>query len=142
METSETDPPCSLPFRLAAYGLLGLYWIGLFTLTHIPRLTPPPELPINDKLSHFLGYGLLTVLFMMARATSVPLRAAVYLQTFVILAVYGIFDELSQILAGRSCELMDWVADLAGIACGLVGIAVISALWQYSRKQRTCEPTI
>ena len=38
--------------------LTALYWLALFTGTHIPAPKLPP-IRINDKTIHFVGYGLL-----------------------------------------------------------------------------------
>ena len=125
MEITETAPPSTRVVRRIAYGVLGLYWLTLFVLTHVPRLPTPPEMLKSDKVGHFLAYGLLTVLFMTARATKVELRRVDYFKAFFILGVYGAFDELSQIPVGRSAELLDWCADLTGIGLGLLGFAIL-----------------
>ena len=48
-----------------------------------------------------------------------------------LLAVVGAFDEITQPLVGRDCELLDWCADVVGAVVGsgaVVGIAWLRRL--------------
>jgi VanZ family protein len=39
----------------------------------------------------------------------------------VIIAVYGVLDELhQQLIPGRSCDINDWIADMIGVSIGLI----------------------
>jgi VanZ family protein len=38
---------------------------------------------------------------------------------WLVLACYGAFDELTQLLVNRNADVMDWLADIAGSALGL-----------------------
>jgi VanZ family protein len=118
MASDESQPDRSSPWRRAAHGLLAAYWLGIFTLTHVPRLPPPPNVPQADKVAHLLAYGVLAVLFFTARSQVRPLVRRDYVIGLLIFAVYGIADELLQIPVGRSCDAMDWVADLTGALFG------------------------
>jgi VanZ family protein len=49
-------------------------------------------------------------------------------------ASYGALDELSQLIpiVHRSCDLLDWIADMTGAA---VGLAVFASLAQFARRR-------
>jgi VanZ family protein len=49
---------------------------------------------------------------------------------FLALIGYGVLDETTQPLAGRSCELGDWLADVSGAVLGmlLMTLCVLCAL--------------
>ena len=97
------------------------FWIAIFTATHMPISTTigPPD--CGDKIAHFSGYLILAFLL----ATTWQLAGGILTRrhlVFVWLAViaYGAFDEVTQIPVGRDCEFLDWVADAAGAATGLL----------------------
>jgi len=105
-----------------------LYWMLILTLTHWPR--PPHFGPqISDRLQHFLGFGVLTSLLYMSFWASWPTKRWTAMYTVLIVLSYGVLDEWTQPLFGRSLELThrvgDWLADMAGagVAMGvLVGV--------------------
>lgn len=109
--------------------LLILYWVILLTVTHLP----PSELPkthVSDKVEHFAAYGLLTALLHLSlwpRRWSIPKLAA-----FVLLTVmaYGAFDELTQPLFNRACDLHDWYADTTGC---LIVLSVMSIAYRLTQ---------
>jgi VanZ family protein len=100
-----------------------LFWIlcflAAFTVSHLP----PPERPapplINDKLLHFAGFVALGLLTLWRRRPAARLARASLLGWYAALLAYAAADELTQPLAGRSCELGDWLADALGAAVGL-----------------------
>ena len=119
---------------------LAVYWLALFTGTHLP-IDPDIVVPGKDKMLHFVGYGGLGLLFGLTLALRssprprlrregqregasapndsharrrLPLVGAMF-----VLAIYGIFDELTQPLVGRTCDFHDWLADCGGIVIGL-----------------------
>ena len=118
MTSDESQPDRSSPWMRAAHGLLAVYWLAIFTLTHVPRLPPPPNVPQADKVVHLLAYGLLAVFFFTARSSVRPLVRRDYLIGMLIFAVYGVADELLQIPVGRTCDVLDWVADVTGALAG------------------------
>ena len=113
------------------------YWVVLFGLTHLPpdRL---PHTPGSDKLHHFLAYCLLCFILGATLWQAFPSRRRLIpLAVLLVAAVYGGFDEITQILVGRDCELNDWLADISGAA---TAGAVLYALQIYSiRRARTRE---
>jgi VanZ family protein len=119
MTSEESQPDGARPWMRAAHGLLAVYWLAIFTLTHV-RISPPSPslLPNADKIVHFVLYGLLAILFFTARSMVRPLMWRDYLIGMLIFAVYGVADELLQIPVGRTCDAMDWVADVTGALAG------------------------
>ena len=108
--------------------LLPLYWIALFTGTHLPGGEGPPVAEY-DKLAHFVGYAGLAFLvtLFLGRKTRVTLPLAA---TAVLVAVaFGIVDEATQPFVGRDTEFLDWVADLGGAVTGA------AAAWFILRKR-------
>lgn len=107
---------------LFVYFPLAVYWLALFIATSIPT-TYIPSVGVGDKFSHFFAYLLLSVLIYLTFSlqnkfdllNKFPGRL-----TILIASVYGIFDELHQMLIpGRSAEVLDWVADFLGILVGV-----------------------
>lgn len=98
------------------------YWALIFVLTHIP----PDKLPhthTSDKLQHFLAYMGLSFLLGATFSLAVPrLRRILPLLVLLVPAVYGVFDEVTQIPVGRTCDVHDWIADASGaaVAAGLL----------------------
>jgi len=99
------------------------YWLTLFILTHIPIPLLVREAGVSDKSLHFLAYLILVFLLWFAISPGKKVnwrRPAVWWILFVIVA-YGIFDEwLQGYVAGRSRDVMDFVANLAGTLTGLI----------------------
>jgi len=106
---------------------LAVYWLAMFTGTHTPIEHFENNFNHADKLLHFSAYGglafLLALNFLLRRRTGWP----VYLAALLIACCFGAFDELTQPLAGRDCELLDWVADTCGAAAGLCALAWLRA---------------
>src|SRR6187549_1352694 len=110
MDSNDAHPDRAR-FRIrAAHGLLAAYWLGIFTLTHLPQLPRVAGVPNVDKVAHLLAYGLLALLYFTARSMARPLMWRDYLIGMLVFAVYGVADELLQIPVGRTCDAMDWVA--------------------------------
>jgi VanZ family protein len=92
---------------------------------------------MSDKALHFLGFALLSCLA--CRAVRY-LRAEASATTALLggvaaSALLGGALELWQgALAYRSCELMDWVADMLGAA---LGAAATAGLWALSKRGAT-----
>jgi len=97
-----------------------LYGVLLFVATHVP---PPGAMApaANDKLLHWGAYGIFTLAVLLAwHATARGLRPRNMLLIGLAVAVYGAFDEVTQIPVGRIADVGDWCADVAGIATGVV----------------------
>ena len=113
---------------LLVYLPLIFYWILLFTLTTLPTQSMP-AVGVNDKLEHTLAYfglSFLLYLTLLFQKKSVMLKKYAMLFTLLIVLFYGVLDEVHQLLIpGRSCELLDFLADMLG---GVLGIVVIKIL--------------
>ena len=102
---------------------LVLYWLVAFLGTHIP--IPAGVIPRGgDKVLHFAGYAILASLLMGLRASRGPFGWYSVLMRWMVVALYGAFDEVTQSLVGRHADVGDWCADLIGAAFGL-GLVVL-----------------
>lgn len=111
------------------------YWILLFTLTTLPTESVP-SVGVNDKVEHLLAYFGLSFLLYLAllfQKRSIILKNYAVLFTFLVVFAYGITDEVHQLLIpGRSCELLDFLADMLG---GVIGIIVLKVLIKFYKYQ-------
>lgn len=94
--------------------LLIVIWIILATLTHVPVPQSVQEIRISDKLVHLIAYLPLGLLLPACSIRGLTKRWI----CVVVIAVYGIMDELLQIPVGRTASLYDWLADLLGTSLG------------------------
>ena len=111
--------------------LLVLYWPTLFVFAHIPVPQVVRQAGVSDKSLHFLAYLILAFLlwFAVSGGKRVNWRKAAPWRVLLTLLVYGILDEWSQsYVAGRSCDVLDFFADLAGTLTGLAVFSVLT-LW-------------
>jgi VanZ family protein len=101
--------------RIALLTVFILYWLGLFVLTHLPELPIDTAARYNDKVAHTVSYAVLMVLALVGSRHRQATTARLITMWLPILAAYAAVDELSQPIFGRSCQLTDWLADLAGL---------------------------
>jgi len=108
--------------KLRPWILLALvgYWLALFIATHIPEPESLMPQKVSDKWLHFGAYFGLAVLlsgfYSIRTNTSFKSRAII---PGAILLAYGIADELLQIPVNRTCDVLDWLADSAGVIAGV-----------------------
>ena len=120
----------SLERKIAAV-VLALYWPVLFVFAHIPVPQVVREAGVSDKNLHFLGYLVLVYLLWFAARgdEKVNWRSLGPWWILAIMALYGVFDEWSQnYVAGRTCDVQDFLADVVGTVGGLVLFSVF-AFW-------------
>jgi len=121
-------------WRRTSLAALILYWLALAVATHIPK---PPDIPLEqgDKLVHLAAYALLAFLAAVCwSAYRSPLRKRHLLVLFALLSLYAAVDELTQIPFGRQADLLDWLADTIGVACGIAAFAVVRKLmWRRTK---------
>lgn len=98
--------------------VLIVYWVCLFIGTHTPR-DSGVDLTVTDKILHFGAYLGLAFLLALAWSLRRPLAARSYAIIAILLAAYGALDELLQIPVNRTCDPLDWLADVCGVAVGL-----------------------
>lgn len=121
MTPSETfATPSAAPRRAATAwtAALIIYWVVLFAGTHFPSSGGELGPLLNvDKLVHAGAYFVLaTLLLNAARGGGDRLGRATRLSLAGVLLAYGAVDELTQPLAGRTCDFADWVANTVGVA--------------------------
>ena len=122
--------PTSLLTRCTMLSLC-LYWIALFYGTH--SKVPPGMLPENsDKVIHFFAYAGLGMLWAILRATQGAITWGNLSWMWLMLAAYGVFDELTQLLVNRNADLKDLLFDVSGAATGLIIVAF--AVWGFQSK--------
>jgi VanZ family protein len=118
-------PPLLTRLRRWTTALLVVVWLGAFAGTHVPAYGLP-SLSIGDKSAHLIGYAVLAAVFLLTlRAHDVPPARRAIL-ALLILAAYGVFDELTQPIIGRTAEFFDWLGDVGGTVIAIV-------LWELGR---------
>jgi len=110
------------------YTPLVIYWVILLILTSLPSGIAV-TVDVSDKVNHFGAYGLLSVLLFLTMNFQMKypfLKKNANWLTVLIASSYGVLDELHQMLVpGRSCEFLDWLADISG---SLLGVLIIQWL--------------
>jgi VanZ family protein len=119
--------------RWAAAALIA-YWCLIFTLTHIPVV--PTGLPAHsDKVAHLLMY--LGLGFLLAWWLHIAGRVGVrlFVTVLFIAAVYAALDELLQVPVGRTADIRDSLADVAGAIIGFACFLTTRTIMQRRQKQ-------
>lgn len=98
---------------------LTFYWLGIFTLTHLPK-SSLPAITWSDKVCHALAYSGLAFLI----AWALPVRNGRWVANLAIAValgmIYGGLDEFTQnFIPGRACEFLDFSADCLGVVLGI-----------------------
>lgn len=108
--------------------LLVLYWLSFFILAHIPVPGLVSKAGVSDKGLHFLAYLILVFLlwFTVSPDQKVVWRKAVVWWVFIVVTGYGAVDELLQGFTGRNCDVMDIIANIAGVFTGLILLSVFT----------------
>lgn len=111
----------SLRRKLIIIALL-FYWLTIFTLTHIPVPQIVCKANVSDKTLHLGAYLILVFLlwFAVSPDKKVNWNEAKVWWVFLITAGYGGLDEILQSFVGRGCDINDFLADLVGVALGLI----------------------
>lgn len=122
MRDDDSTPTSKRFRRLAsrARTLAILYFLLLFAGTHIPS-NGRVGLSHYDKYAHFGGYAILTIVVLTSwELTFGTLKARHYFAVWLAATVYGALDEWTQIPVGRTCDMNDWFADVAGALTGII----------------------
>jgi VanZ family protein len=148
LEIARTRRVATRGFRAhvpALAALCTLYLAAMATATHVPLSgVPLPEwrIPI-DKLFHFTAYaGLAFLLATLAAAIWTGTqgkrlrRLARYALVLPAVAAYGALDEITQPAVGRTADQLDWAADVAGAAFGLVLFFVVRYVLKLQAQRR------
>jgi len=108
---------------------LVFYWATLFILAHIPIPQLVRKADVSDKGLHLLAYMILS--FLLASAINpykkVNWRKATVWWVLLVIVWYGVIDEVLQgYVAGRSSDIKDFVADLAGAFTGAIFLSLFT----------------
>ncbi|TWT50328.1 VanZ like family protein [Rubripirellula amarantea] len=93
--------------------VLAVYWIGIFTGTHLPKFADfSPD--VNDKVKHFSAFfGLATLLCYVTTSPKLWKRFSIIA---VVCMSYAAIDEITQgLVPGRVPDFRDFCADTLGI---------------------------
>ena len=99
---------------------VAIYMAGIFYFSSLPGTQLTIELP--DKPIHMFLYSFMALLVVRALSGGLPARisSAVAGGALVVTVVYGVTDEFHQsFVPGRSADLQDLYADIAGAALGV-----------------------
>lgn len=112
------SPNLKINPRLYHFALISFCLI-IFILSSIPgEELSKVDFEFNDKLAHFIVYGILCILFFYSlknQTKSIKLQKYALEFAFLFTALYGVTDEVHQyFVPKRSCELSDWIADALG----------------------------
>jgi VanZ family protein len=129
-------------YQLLIRTLLILYWIGLFTATHVPlkKGTIPQG---TDVPLHFIAYAGLA--FLLTWWLSLKWERLTLKRLLLIVAglsLFGIVDELFQGIPvlQREPSVKDWTADTLGVVLGVILFLLLSKPLQLL-KQRLQQPS-
>ncbi|MFN0020317.1 MAG: VanZ family protein [Pirellulaceae bacterium] len=106
-----------------------IYWLLLFVGTHAPGNV------INsgghtDKVYHFSAFFGLSILLCGGMASLRRPGLAMYGAIVGLVAAYGVFDELTQMLVpNRTADLLDWLADISGAILGVLTFSLLQRLF-------------
>ena len=103
----------------AAQIALPVYWLLLFVATHYPRVQIPGEIPHSDKLVHFMAFGVLALLYWQFARVRRGVGPRLVWSSAAVLLAYAALDEYLQQFVGRFTDVLDFVADAAGIVAVL-----------------------
>ena len=90
-----------------------------------PINQPPPAPDGSDKVVHLIAFAALA--FPLARTGRFGL-----IPIFIAISAYGGIIEVLQPSFGRSADVKDWIADIAGVALGMM----FGLFYRRLRKQR------
>ena len=99
------------------------HWPGLTVTAGVSKGIP------TDKVLHAIGYCGLGGCLGLWSASANKRDWNAMLRSVVFLAVFASLDEVTQPLFGRSCEPLDWVADVLGSVAGLAATYLFLRLW-------------
>ncbi len=117
---------------LAAHVIVGLYWVLLFVLTHLPIVPDKERPPVHtnvDKIAHCVAFAGLAFLLSAAGAARWGFHPLLFARVLFVVAAYGAFDEWSQgFIPLRDPDIHDWIADMLGAGIGLSAFSLIEPL--------------
>ena len=110
-------------------GLAILFWLALFVATHLPKAPSIVTASGLDKACHFTAFAALAFLVCWAVSSRRQLTLTVYAAILSLIALYAAVDELLQApIPHRSADPIDWLADIAGAACGTLAFLLMASV--------------
>jgi VanZ family protein len=106
--------------------VLVCYWVALFLGTHWPRAHEVLRIGASDKALHFCAYFGLALLVGLNWTLWTDFGWRQRGIALLLVAAFGVFDELTQIPVGRDASIYDWLADLTGAIMGLATCVAIT----------------
>jgi|GEM_PF-732537 len=109
-----------------------IYWVGLFSFTHIPGISQvlilPPFWDQYEQLFGFIGYLILTLLFWRAisKASQFAISWKILIATVVIMPLTALVDELLSWIQHGFFDGTGFSASLFGIGLGIICATVFS----------------
>ena len=105
-----------------------IYWVFLAIVSHIPIQELVYQARVSDKNLHLVAYLVLTFLlwFAVKPDQKVNWRKITVWWVILIIAVYAVMDEVIQGVVGRNCDMMDFIADMAGALAGLILFSILN----------------
>ncbi len=118
--------------RIPSLMALAAYIAALLFSTHLPKL-PDVLIPLGeyDKWIHGGMYAGLVIVIAWNWSLYRELGWRQWATVLAMCAAFGFFDELTQILVGRTCDFLDWLADMLGASIGLA--ASVAAATRFRR---------
>ncbi|MCE5326975.1 MAG: VanZ family protein [Planctomycetaceae bacterium] len=115
------------PWRMLLLAICAGGWTAAWIITHLPP-RDIPHMEVGDKVLHVTGYFLIALAFgaLLAAYGVRSLRRAIIMIT--VMALYGVFDELTQPYFGRSADVMDWLADLHGTVLAVLVLQLLTTV--------------
>ena len=108
---------------------LGLYWLALFVMTHMPSEMAALPGASTDKLVHVAAFALLAMLLATAWQLTVGrLTLRHMILAWIMLVLYGAVDEWTQTFVDRQASVYDLLGDALGALIGLVAFAALRGL--------------
>lgn len=110
-----------------------VFWVYTTALTIAllwPNMTMPPVMTRPDLLGHYVAFGLLALFMALWNPLATQRTGVNLLTTASISAAYGGATELLQSIPilKRSAGIDDWIADVLGVACGLLAYLAVRRL--------------
>ena len=108
--------------------VLTVYWPALFYISHIPVPEGVRISRVSDKGLHLTAYMILSLLLWYSVSPSGRLswRNKNTWRVLLVIVSYGFLDEILQGLVGRSCDIADFYADMAGTALAMLVFTLFS----------------
>lgn len=114
------------------WGVLCVYWVGIFIISHIPKSSVPAGWCVSGVLRHVGAYSVLTVLLFTNAGYFGKVGPGSKKVWFLVgvIGAYAALDEVLQLFVeGRSGKPIDWAVDMAACLVCVGLLWVVRRLW-------------